>query len=216
MAYDYSSTLNPAKALIWRIVHRDNIPWILENGLHCGNSTINCPNWVSIGNPDLTDGRSRHPVPLAPYGLLNDYVPFYFTPFSVMMRNIHTGWGVKQWPNQDIVILVTSLHHIASLNISFLFTDMHAYNRLATYYTNMGDLDKVAWSLLQSRNFKRDVDNPLNFERYQAEALVHQHCPINGLLGIICYTEPLRRTIVQHVNSKGLALQVHDRPNWYF
>ncbi len=34
--YDYSQTLNPQKALIWRIVHRDNIPWILDNGLHCG------------------------------------------------------------------------------------------------------------------------------------------------------------------------------------
>lgn len=26
--------LNPEKALIWRIVHRDNLPWILEHGLH--------------------------------------------------------------------------------------------------------------------------------------------------------------------------------------
>lgn len=26
MVYDYSSNLNPEKALIWRIVHRDNIP----------------------------------------------------------------------------------------------------------------------------------------------------------------------------------------------
>jgi hypothetical protein len=29
--------LNPEKALIWRIVHRDNLPWILDNGLHCGH-----------------------------------------------------------------------------------------------------------------------------------------------------------------------------------
>jgi len=27
MSYDYSQTLNPQKALIWRIVHRDNISW---------------------------------------------------------------------------------------------------------------------------------------------------------------------------------------------
>lgn len=38
MDYDYSQTLNPQKALIWRIVHRDNIPWVLDNGLHCGGT----------------------------------------------------------------------------------------------------------------------------------------------------------------------------------
>ena len=44
MAYDYSASLNPQKALIWRIVHRDNIPWILDNGLHCGNSLVQAEN----------------------------------------------------------------------------------------------------------------------------------------------------------------------------
>lgn len=50
------SKLNPEKALIWRIVHRDNIPWILKNGLnglHCGNSQIQSSNWVHIGSADL-------------------------------------------------------------------------------------------------------------------------------------------------------------------
>lgn len=51
MAYDYSASLNPQKALIWRIVHRDNIPWILDNGLHCGNSLVQAENWINIGNP---------------------------------------------------------------------------------------------------------------------------------------------------------------------
>lgn len=27
--------LNLGKALIWRIVHRDNLPWILDNSAHC-------------------------------------------------------------------------------------------------------------------------------------------------------------------------------------
>lgn len=77
MAYDYSANLNPEKALIWRIVHRDNIPWILDNGLHCGNSQVQAANWVNIGNPELIDKRAGHPVPA---GTLHDYVPFYFTP----------------------------------------------------------------------------------------------------------------------------------------
>lgn len=60
MANHYPS-LNPEKALIWRIVHRDNLPWILDNGLHCGNSAVKAPNWVNIGNPELIDKRANHP-----------------------------------------------------------------------------------------------------------------------------------------------------------
>jgi hypothetical protein len=33
MANHYPN-LNPQKALIWRIVHRDNLPWILDNRWH--------------------------------------------------------------------------------------------------------------------------------------------------------------------------------------
>jgi len=216
MAYDYSSTLNPEKALIWRIVHRDNLSWILDNGLYSGNNGTKDPNWVSIGNAELIDKRSSHPVPLAPNGFLNDYVPFYFTPFSVMMRNIHTGWGVKQRPNEEILILVSTLHHISSQGLPFLFTDSHAYYQWANYYQDLNDLDKIDWPLLQSRDFKRDIENPAKFERYQAEALIHSHCPISGLLGIICYTETLKGTIEQEVTRRALKLTVHARPKWYF
>ena len=215
MANHYPN-LNPEKALIWRIVHRDNLPWILDNGLYCGNSTIKSPNWVSIGNDELIDKRARHPVPLPPNGFLNDYVPFYFTPFSVMMRNIKSGRGVQQRSNEDIVILVSSLHHLAQQGLPFLFTDSHAYYQWANYYQDINALDKIDWPLLQNRDFKRDAEDPAKFERYQAEALIHQHCPVTGLLGIFCYTEALQVSIAQEVANRSLHFKVFARPNWYF
>lgn len=42
------SNLNPEKALIWRIVHRDNLPWILDNGMHCASSEVQAPQYVNI------------------------------------------------------------------------------------------------------------------------------------------------------------------------
>ena len=83
--------LNPQKALIWRVTHRRNLPWLLDNGLHCGTSSVRSPDWIDIGNPELIDKRGSHPVPDAPGGVLNDYVPFYFTPFSVMMQECPFG-----------------------------------------------------------------------------------------------------------------------------
>jgi hypothetical protein len=211
------NSLNSEKALIWRIVHRDNLPWILDNGLFCGNSSVKAPAWVNIGNPELIDKRARHAVSLPPGGLLNDYVPFYFTPFSPMMRNIHTGWGgIKKRPNDEIVILVSNLHHIATLGLRFLYTDSHAYYQWANYYSDLAYLNRIDWPLLQRRDFKRDPEDPAKFERYQAEALIHQHVPVHGLLGIVCYTESLKKRIEQETQARNLNLPVHARTGWYF
>ncbi len=216
MTYNYSKTLNPQKALIWRIVHRENIPWILDNGLYCGNSNTQSSNWVHIGNTELIDKRASHPVPVAPNGVLNDYVPFYFTPFSVMMKNIHSGRGVQQRFNKDIVILVSSLRKIDLSGIPFIFTDSHAYYSWAKFYTDLADLNKIDWSILQERDFKRDADDPAKFERYQAEALIHQHCPISELLGMFCYNEPVQLELNELLSQRGLQLDVHARSGWYF
>lgn len=205
------------KALIWRILHRDNLAWVLDNGLYCGNSNQRSDNWISIGNAELINKRASHKVPAAPFGVLNDYVPFYFTPFSVMLRNINTGWGnIRKRSNDEIVILVSSLYKVQELGLPFLFTDSHAYYRWASYYDNLEHLDKIDWPLLQSRDFKRDPDDPAKFERYRAEALVHGHVPLDALSGVVCYSEGVKKVVERAINDRDLTLSVHARPGWYF
>lgn len=63
MAIDYANLLNPERARIFRIIHRSNLPWVLEYGLHCGNSATRSPQWVSIGNQELI--AKRAPCPFA-------------------------------------------------------------------------------------------------------------------------------------------------------
>ncbi|MCC6192899.1 MAG: DUF4433 domain-containing protein [Burkholderiales bacterium] len=209
--------LNPTKALIWRIVHRDNVPWILRNGLHCKNSAAQDPVYVVIGNTDLIDRRSHRSVPVAPGGVLSDYVPFYFTPFSPMLFNIYTGRGaVPRRPNEEICILVSSVHRVQELGLQFAFTDRHAYPRLAKYFNDPASLGQIDWPLLQARNFQRNPDDPEQVERYQAEALVHQHVPVSGLMGIICYTKAVKAGLDAQVAALGLQLEVHVMPGWYF
>lgn len=210
------SRLNPEKALIWRIVHRDNLPWILDNGLHCANSNVQSPQYVNIGNPDLIDKRRTRHVPIVPGGVLADYVPFYFTPFSVMMKNIHSGRSVQQRSNDEIVILVSSLYRIELMGLPFVYTTAHAYPDWTDYYSDLANLGQIDWSIIQRRDFKREPDDPRKMERYQAEALIHNHLPITGLLGIMCYTDAMKKRIEQDVAARGLVLPVYARPGWYF
>ena len=212
-----SVNLNPEKALIFRIVHAANVPWILDYGLHCRNSAEQDPAYINIGNKDLIDHRTRRRVPIPPGGVLSDYVPFYFTPFSPMMLNIKTGYGgITRRENRDIVILVSSLHHMAELEIPFLFTNQHAYTVDAEFFHRVEDLNRIDWSLLRSRNFKTDDADPGKGARYQAEALVHRHVPLAALRGIGCHDETVRQRLQSVIESRGLLLTVRATPSWYF
>lgn len=216
MAYNYTK-LNPKNAFIWRIVHRDNLPWIFRNGLYCRNSANFDPNFVTIGNSDLIDRRASRLVPIAPNGTLSDYVPFYFTPFSPMMYNIYTGrTGVVQRTKDEICILVSTLHRVNDLGVPFVFTDRHAYTQLAQYSSSISDLPNIDWPLLRARNFTRNPEDPEQIERYQAEALVYQHLPVAGLLGVICYTDKVKTMLENDAASAGIKLDIRALPNWYF
>lgn len=94
-----------------------------------------------------------------------------------MLHNIRTGWGgIQKRTNEDVVILVSSLHHVAGQGLPFLFTDSHAYYRWANFYSDLADLTNIDWPLLQRRDFRFDPDDPAKFERYQAEALIYHPC----------------------------------------
>ena len=211
------SNLNPEKALIVRIAHVDCVPWILDHGLHCRNSPEQDPHYVNIGSIALIDKRSRHVVPMAPGGTLSDYVPFYFTPFSIMMYNIHTGYGgITRRANQDIVIFVSSLHRVHQLGLPFVFTNQHAYAAGTDYFDDLAQLPRVDWPLLQSRNFKTSDADPGRQLRYQAEALIHRQVPLAALSGMGCHNDAVRQKLESWIAARGLALTVKTTSTWFF
>lgn len=210
--------LNPEKARIFRIVHVANMPWILDHrGLHCQNSTEQDPNYVNIGNASLIDRRARRPVPIPPGGFLSDYVPFYFTPFSIMMYNIKTGYGsITRRDNRDIVMLVSSVHRLRELGLPFIYTNQHAYPVDTYFYDGSNDLSQIDWSLLQECDFKTDDADPGKQLRYQAEALVHRHVPLEAVLGIVCHNETVSHSIESLLEERNEKIAVRAIPAWYF
>lgn len=211
------SSLTPEKALIFRITHVDNVPWLLDHGLPCRNSSQTDPSFRTIGNPDLIARRQHRTVPIAPGGTLADYVPFYFTPYSIMLYNLKTGYGgVPKQRNEDIAILITSLHRVAERGIGFVFTDRHAYVQTASFFNALDDLKHLDWALLQSRDFRNDPEDPGKKERYQAEALVYRHLPADALMGVVCYDANTMARLKAEADRRKLGLQVLAKPTWYF
>jgi hypothetical protein len=209
-------SLSPEKGLIFRIIHIENIPWILENGLHCPNSTTRDPAYREIGNPDLIRKRTSRELPVAPGGTLSDYIPFYFTPYSPMLLNIKTGYGgIRQTPLQDIVILVASLPALASRGVRFLISDRHAYLAAAKFVGDLTGLNSIDWKILGKRDFKRDTNDPGKMERYQAEALIHRHLAVTELAGIMCYRPEQEARIKGLLAAAGISMHVRARPDCY-
>ncbi len=175
------------------------------------------PSYVEIGNPDLISKRNYHPVPKSPGGTLSDYIPFYFTPFSPMLLNIATGWGgIRKRSNNEIAIMVASLHDLKNRNIPFLFTDRHAYLVAAQFYSDLARLDQIDWAMLERRDFKADPEDPSKIERYQAEALVYKHLPIDRLRGLVSYSDEVKVTFEQALTKRGITLKVLKKSDWYF
>jgi ssDNA thymidine ADP-ribosyltransferase, DarT len=211
-----SGSLTQKKAFVFRISHRDNAPWIMANGMHCRNSHIADPYFRSIGNPDLIDKRQFRNVPCSPFGTLSDYVPFYFTPFTPMLLNIKTGFnGIKQRPLDEIVIFVTSLRSLHAKGIPFVFTDRHAVLATTQFSSDLGMLDRIDWTILRNRDFKRDPEDPGKFERYQAEALVHRHLPMEAAIGVVCYNDAVKATMQREAEAHGHTLQVISKPGLF-
>lgn len=213
-----SSSLNPDKALIFRIVHVDNLPWLLRHGLHCRNSCHQHPSYRAIGNPELIEKRQSRDIPLTPGGTLGDYVPFYFTPFSPMLYNITTGFGgVQRCEKRDLAILVSSLPRLDEMGLAYVVADRHAYLNVANFFRDRAGLAGLPWEDWQQRRFKRDPEDPARFERYQAEALVHRELPVRALLGVVVYTEQVKKHVEQWAANAGVEnLATHARPKWYF
>ncbi len=210
------SALSPDKALIFRITHIANVPWILANGLHCRASQTRDPNHVDIGNPDLIDKRQHRVVPVPPGGTLSNYVPFYFTPYSPMLYNIKTGWGgITKRPMSDIVILVSSLLLLRDNGVQFLFTNQHASLVQATFSDDLAQLNSLDWKIWQARDFARDPNDPNKLARYQAETLAYQHVPIAAIQGVVCHGADEATDLTEMVHNLALDLAVHARPGWY-
>lgn len=217
MSKSLRETLTPEKALIFRATHRSNLSWALANGLHSRSSDLQDPDFEAIGNAEIITRRQSRKVPIAPGGNLADYIPFYFTPCSPMLYNIKTGYGgVRQRPEHDIVILISSLIKLEELGVRYVFTDRHAVLAAARFFSDRADLVHVDFDLLHRRDFRRDDNDPGKFERYQAEALAYQHVPMEALIGIACYTEGVRQEVEAATSSAGVDFRVVHRPDWYF
>jgi hypothetical protein len=119
-------------------------------------------------------------------------------------------------PNDDVVILVSSVSKLEEHGISFVFSDRHAYLEPALFYNDPLQLNQIDWEILQRRDFKYDPNDPGKVERYQAELLAYRHVPTQALIGIVCYNGDSHENAEKDCEAAEVSIQIVAKPDWYF
>ena len=165
---------------IYHITHLNNLISIVNQGGVCCNSIEIARGLPTIGiaHEHIKERRRRRQVTVGPQGTLADYTPFYFAPRSPMLYVIHKD-GVDGYTDgqNPIVHLVVYIEDIVANGIPFVFTDGHAEMQVSTQYTDLTNLQKIDWELMEARIWNDTNEYPDRKQRRQAEFLVYQQCP---------------------------------------
>lgn len=113
---------------VFRIVHIDNLHYLLSNGMFTKSHKGADPGYINIGDSGLISQRNTYPVGInPPNGVLGEYVPFYFGPLSPMLYNIKTGYrGITYRPQAEIAYVVCQVKTLIENCEEWCFTDGHA------------------------------------------------------------------------------------------
>ncbi|WP_345264625.1 type II toxin-antitoxin system toxin DNA ADP-ribosyl transferase DarT [Nibrella viscosa] len=200
----------PKTVWIFRIIPEQNLPGILQQGILTRNAATHDPNYVFIGDSQLTADRHDFSIPLPGYGNLGDYVPFYFGQLSPMLLNIKTGYrGITKRPQSEIIYLCIKIDSILKAGLRFVFTDGHAKNQFTSFYTSLDDLDKVDWEVVKSRHWKNTENDYDRQRRKQAEFLVYEQVSPELIDTIVVFNQEKFNFVEDLVRQYGLNIRVH-------
>lgn len=197
--------------LLYHITDIKNLPSILERGALVAHSQVssNKITYADIAHGNIQDRRAITEVPLPPYGMLHDYIPFYFAPRSPMLYAIKQGIVENYEGKQsDIIYLVSKTNVMEKYNKDFVYTDGHGIMALTEFYKDLEDLDKVDWNVMKSKYWFDNEDNPDRKRRRQAEFLVHEQVELNCFMGIGVYNQQMKEKVNEILKEHHIDMKV--------
>lgn len=210
--------VNTNKKFCYRITHRDNLLHLLKHGLLNKHHADADEDFVSIGNLEIIDVRSSTEVKLKGYGNIGDYVPFYFTPRSIMLYNIITGYYAPKVPKRDKeeIIVIRCLIDNLIKEPKWFFTNGQANDGETAHFNDLSDLEKIDWNSIQQSNFSKSDGDYDRQRRYQAEFLVHNLVPVKRIESICVYNDAMKKWAEQNINKLGLEIPTHINKPYFF
>lgn len=207
------------RTTIFHITPLENLRLILAAGELRAKRALDqdVAGYTTIAHQTIQDRRAATPVPCAPFGVLHDYVPFYFGPRSPMLYAIAKG-NVEGFSGsqQSIVYLVATAQDIQAQGLDFAFTDGHGIIALTEFYNDLASLSEVDLPLMKARYWMDTDEDPDRKRRRQAEFLVHQRLPLALVRGIGVAGPGQQAEVEALLAEFGWEIPVAVRPRWYY
>lgn len=208
----------PNTIWLYRIVHIDNVEYLLTHGMYHRQHPQADPGYINIGDSELITKRNEYPVGIVPPGeTLGRYVPFYFGPLSPMLLNIKTGFrGITRRPQKDIVYVLCKASNITAQCNEWCFTDGHAKTAITEFYNDMQQIGEVDWDIVKEKYWNNTDEDFDRMRRKQAEFLVKEHVPVSCIGLIAVYNEEKRILLQETIDRLGLTIPVKVKTQFYY
>lgn len=196
------------------MVHIENVPHILANGLTLATSMNANENYVPIGDNSLIDRRSSVTVPNGKN--LNEFLPFYFWYRMPMLFVVQRGYnGVPVQNPENIVYCVTNVEKIIQSRLPFFFTNGHAVSKLSKFLgkEEINSLENIVDFEAVKNPFWNNEDDLDLKRRKEAEFLVEGDIPLEVISGWVVYNEVAQKRLLDlGISNDMIAI----RENFYF
>lgn len=210
----------PPHRLIMHFTHVRNLPGILTAGCIEADSRVDRSSALRVeaGDLNVKARRKDRRVPLAPFGRVADYVPFYFAPRSPMLYTLAKGNVPTYTDGQDpLVYLASSTEAIAAAELPCLFSDGNCASPLTEVFDDLAALESaVDWEIMTAKMWANTPDDQDRMRRRMAELLVHQRVPVACISLIVVRRETMKGQVGAILAAHGSDIPVAVRPWWYF
>lgn len=204
---------------IYHITHVDNLPAILAADALWSDTRLTSKSAVpkAIAHDHIKQRRERTTVTVPPYGVVADYVPFYFCPRSPMLYAVKSGTvagvaGVQQ----DILHLVLDAETLVGAGLACAHTDGNAASLPLAFFPGVAGLRKLRWDVINDTRWANTPDDNDRKRSKQAEFLVHDAVPWCHVQSIGAMTDATRDRAIAALATAAHRPPVTLQPDWYY
>ena len=211
----------PVQPKLYHITHVNNLPRIVADGGLWSDSAIAARGGPAenVGMQEIKGRRRALPVTCHPGDHVADYVPFYFSPRSIMLYILHQAnhAGLTYRGGQGpIVHLEADLHQTVTWagdnGRRWAFTLSNAGARYAEFRDRIDQLVEVNWDAVAAAKWSA----PTVTEGKQAEFLLHEFFPWHLVQRIGVQTNGMYAQVTQALPSAGHRPALEILPDWYY
>ncbi|MFW5432746.1 MAG: DUF4433 domain-containing protein [Methylophilaceae bacterium] len=230
---------------IFRLTYYKNIAQFLTDGEVWAKNHKPMQKCYQTSYANIVNRRGTEEFKMPCGGVVNDFVPFYFSPITAMSHTIHQGnvdlggldgvrIGVAK--SDEIVFLVSNTQHFQSFGNDVYFTNVACNSQaiVPVFSSDLTVLDThVNWSVFNELPLKAEIpevgyngvckyffdrDDGVHMNRKtqrMAEFMIKNSVSLNYIDCIVVQNENIKMEVEQQIKSSLWNIPVYLKPGCY-